>query len=92
MRFLVSCYPCVTALGKASVYTNVAGVLMLLATLVNMVAVATPYWEYVVNDMGESHSGLWWVCFMGMCDQFIKHPLFSKSSPIAGLFISAFTH
>ena len=59
----------------ASIVTLIASVF---AWMTHIIALTSPYWEYMEDDYGNSYSGLWTVCIMGRCDQFINHPLYGK--------------
>ena len=72
---IISRYPCMAGLKSASVCARVAALLMLFALATNLTAAVSPYWMEAHNELGSSHSGLFRVCILGKCDDFIRHSL-----------------
>ena len=75
---IISRYPCMAGLKSASVCARVAALLMIVAFITSIVAVASPYWMEAHNELGSAHSGLFHICLLGNCDEFIHHKLKGK--------------
>ncbi len=61
-----------------SCYTRASVILGVTGLLADIVAIAAPSWMHAENQHGSSHSGLWTVCIMDICDQFRHHQLYGK--------------